>query len=68
MANLDPGAGLCSACAHVRQIRNNRGSVFLLCRRGDTDPRFSRYPPLPVTRCSGFEPRGKAADCDNASS
>jgi hypothetical protein len=52
----------------VRHIRNSRGSVFLLCRRADADPRFSRYPPLPVSRCSGFAPRGEAAGCDDASS
>jgi hypothetical protein len=30
--------------------------VFWLCRRSATDPRFPRYPSLPVLTCSGFEP------------
>jgi hypothetical protein len=49
-------AGLCAICMHRREIRSKRGSSFLLCRRSLTDPRFRRYPPLPVLRCPGFEP------------
>ena len=51
---MDPRTGLCSICAHVRRIRNARGSVFHYCRRADADPRFARYPALPVVRCAGF--------------
>jgi hypothetical protein len=50
----DPG--LCGGCRHGRAIRSDRGSVFWLCRRSATDPRFPRYPSLPVLTCSGFEP------------
>jgi hypothetical protein len=32
-----------------------RGSRFWRCLRADDDPRFARYPRLPVTACSGFE-------------
>jgi hypothetical protein len=49
-------AGLCAVCTHRREIRSRRGSTFLLCRRSLTDPRFRRYPPLPVFHCPGFEP------------
>lgn len=49
-------AGLCAVCTHRREIRSRRGSSFLLCRRSLTDPRFRRYPPLPVFSCPGFEP------------
>lgn len=53
----DPsGLGLCADCRHARRIGNRRGSVFLLCARAATDPRFTRYPPLPVLRCPGHAP------------
>jgi hypothetical protein len=29
--------------------------MFRLCERSTTDPRFPRYPNLPVVRCSGYE-------------
>lgn len=53
---MDPSVGLCSICRHVRIIGNRRGSRFYLCGRSATDPRFRRYPPLPVLRCFGYEP------------
>ena len=49
--------GLCGACAHARSIITARGSRFYLCELSRTDPRFPRYPRLPVLRCPGFEPR-----------
>lgn len=48
--------GLCAACAHARVVESRRGSHFWLCERARTDPRFARYPPLPVLDCRGFEP------------
>jgi len=48
-------AGLCGVCRYRRVIRSQRGSTFLLCRRSVSDPRFRRYPPLPVMSCPGFE-------------
>jgi len=50
-----PGAGLCAACRHARVVTSPR-SRFLRCGLSDTDPRFARYPSLPVARCAGFEP------------
>ena len=55
MTSLAPGAGLCATCRHARPIENRRGSTFLLCERAASDARYSRYPPLPVLRCSGHE-------------
>jgi len=49
--------GLCATCRHARAIKNDRGTRFLLCEKSKTDPRFPRYPPLPVIRCTGFERR-----------
>lgn len=50
----DPG--LCGRCRHARVAANRRGSVFWRCDRSRTDPRFPRYPGLPVLRCAGYEP------------
>ena len=48
-------AGLCSRCRHCHVIKNARGSRFYLCKRAETEPRYRRYPPLPVLSCPGFE-------------
>jgi hypothetical protein len=48
-------AGLCATCAHARVIENDRGSRFYLCELAKTDPRFARYPRLPVVACPGWE-------------
>jgi hypothetical protein len=48
-------AGLCATCRWMRRVSNRRGSVFYRCARADTDPRFPRYPPLPVVTCAGYE-------------
>ncbi len=47
--------GLCLTCQHVRPVRTDRGSVFYLCQRAATDPRFPKYPCLPVLECRGYE-------------
>ena len=47
--------GLCRRCRHSRVVESRRGSRFWLCRLSSEDPRFPRYPVLPVTRCVGFE-------------
>ncbi len=51
-----PPPGLCGACRYSRVIQTARGSTFRLCERSTADPRFPRYPTLPVLRCAGFEP------------
>ncbi|GAB4321108.1 MAG: hypothetical protein Kow0010_01280 [Dehalococcoidia bacterium] len=53
--SFDPAIGLCSLCAHARMIVSGRGSVFWLCGLAATDPRFRKYPPLPLRECDGFE-------------
>jgi hypothetical protein len=50
-------AGLCATCAHAAVIVSDRGSRFYRCERSKTDPRFRRYPPLPVTVCIGYDER-----------
>ena len=50
----DPTVGLCATCTWVRIVKNRRGSVFYRCLKADSDPRFVRYPPLPVLHCPGY--------------
>jgi hypothetical protein len=57
--------GLCAACCHARVIHSSHDSKFYLCRLAETDPRFARYPRLPVLRCAGYEP---AEEAENSSS
>jgi hypothetical protein len=52
----EQGAGLCQRCANVKVVETPRGSRFYLCRLSATDPRFPKYPRLPVLQCSGFAP------------
>jgi hypothetical protein len=39
----------------MRRIVSDRGSVFYLCGLSKTDPRFPKYPELPVLACVGYE-------------
>ena len=52
-----PNRGICDSCQHQQLVPNTRGSVFSLCGRSRTDPRFPRYPRLPVLECPGYERR-----------
>lgn len=47
--------GLCFTCRWAQTVTNRRGSTFFRCLRADTDPRFVRYPRLPMRQCEGFE-------------
>ena len=47
-------AGLCDTCTHQKLVRNTRGSVFSMCGRAKIDPRFAKYPRLPVRECPGY--------------
>ncbi len=40
----------------MRQVTSDRGATFYRCALSDTDPRFPRYPRLPVLECAGYEP------------
>jgi hypothetical protein len=61
-AREPPHAGLCASCVHAAIIRSSRGAVFYMCQLSKTDPRFARYPRLPVIDCAGYarNPRLKA--------
>lgn len=47
--------GLCLDCRWMQAGHNRRGSTFYRCLRAETDARFTRYPPLPVLTCPGYE-------------
>ena len=49
-----PPAGLCETCANVRIVETRKGSRFYLCTLSDVDPRFPKYPGIPVLRCAGY--------------
>jgi len=55
--------GLCATCRFMRRIESDRGSVFYLCGRSVSDPRFPKYPKLPVLQCEGYDPK---KSCENS--
>ncbi|HVT61654.1 MAG TPA: hypothetical protein VHR45_25055 [Thermoanaerobaculia bacterium] len=55
LERLAVAAGLCAACVHLRLLASPR-SVFVRCALAATDPRFPRYPALPVLACDGYRP------------
>ena len=51
-----PAPGLCEACRHARKLTSSSGTTFYQCLLAETDPRFPKWPRLPVLSCSGYEP------------
>ncbi len=47
--------GLCASCRHLVIVTSDRGSTFVQCGLAKTDPRFAKYPRLPVIECSGHD-------------
>jgi hypothetical protein len=54
---MSTNPGLCAKCVHIKVVSSARGSEFYLCERAKSDPRYTKYPRLPVLRCPGFEPQ-----------
>ncbi len=50
--------GLCVECVHARRVESDRGAAFYLYELSATDPRFPKYPRLPVIECAGFVKKG----------
>ena len=48
--------GLCASCVHARVITNDRGATFVQCGLAKEDPRYARYPAVPVRMCAGYVP------------
>jgi len=40
----------------MREVATPR-SRFLLCELSETDPAYPKYPPQPVVRCEGHQPK-----------
>lgn len=55
-----PPPGLCETCANVKVVETRKGSRFYLCTLSEVDPRFPKYPRIPVLRCIGYAPAGAA--------
>jgi hypothetical protein len=55
--------GLCFHCRHARVVPS-RHAEYWMCRLSLVDPRFPKYPRLPVLACDGYEPgeREEASD------
>ncbi len=49
-----PDPGLCAQCAFVHRNETRKGTVYWRCTRALTDPRYPKYPRLPVLSCPGF--------------
>ena len=52
---VDPHVGLCLMRRQAQRVRSAKGGIFVLCSLSRIDPRFPRYPGLPVMACPGFQ-------------
>ena len=59
VTNRVANAGLCADCIHARSVKSDRGSAFLLCELSARDPKFPKYPRLPVLSCDGYKKRDR---------
>jgi hypothetical protein len=50
---------LCESCRKLREVRTAR-SRFLLCELSVSNADYPKYPPQPVVRCEGFQPKDEA--------
>ncbi len=57
-----PPAGLCESCRNVKVVETRKGSRFYLCTLSEVDPRFPKYPPIPVLRCGGYVEAGASGE------
>jgi hypothetical protein len=51
---------LCETCLQLREVNTPKGSRFLLCQLSVIDARYPKYPPQPIVRCPGYQPRDDA--------
>ena len=61
----DPGtervaAGGCVSCVYARLIRAKANDVYYFCERSVNDPRYARYPRLPMLTCEGHTDRAES--------
>ena len=48
---------LCETCQRMQEIITPKGSRFLLCQLSKTNTDYLKYPPQPIVRCVGYQPR-----------
>ena len=46
--------GLCATCRHAREVPTPK-ALYWLCGLSGHDPRFPKYPRLPVLACDGYD-------------
>jgi hypothetical protein len=63
---LSPSIGLCATCKHVHLVKSAKGSYFVMCNLAKTDPRFSKYPVLPVYYCPGYKSADPQVEADRS--
>ena len=56
--------GLCADCIHARTITSDRGSQFVMCQLSLSDPKFPKYPRLPVLTCNGYKSKVSRSESD----
>lgn len=54
--------GLCQDCVFRQQIASPKGSVFQRCNMSLQDPRYPKYPRLPVLICAAYTPKAFRPD------
>jgi hypothetical protein len=55
-------SGLCADCIHARSITSDRGSQFVMCQLSLSDPKFPKYPRLPVLTCDGHNTQAASSE------
>jgi len=54
LGDAETRVGLCASCRHVKRLCTKGGAVVYLCTLSASDTRFSKYPRLPVSACTGY--------------
>ena len=52
---------LCETCANMREVRTAK-SRFVLCQLSAANNGYPKYPPQPICRCAGFEPKDRVSE------
>ena len=48
-------SSLCFSCHYGNHIISGKGSSFLQCQKHFENPRYHKYPVLPMVACSGYK-------------
>ena len=54
--SAEAAPGLCGSCRRARALTSAGGARFYQCLLAEKDPRFPKWPRLPVLSCAGYEP------------